>query len=115
MPNYTVFQLANHITERLALCSSLYVIHYSIVTTCMFSYLFASGGDDYSFSFDSDGFGFTPGGDSKLDVSVEIIDDDVFEGREDFRLVLSSQQPRVVFSSEQIIEITDNEGLSDTL
>ena len=50
-----------------------------------------------------------------LNVGVEIIDDAVFEGREDFRLVLSSPQPRVVFTSDQVIEITDNEGLFDAL
>ena len=44
---------------------------------------------------------------------MEIIDDDVFEGREDFSLILSSPQPRVVFDLPQTsIAITDNEGES---
>lgn len=42
---------------------------------------------------------------------MEIIDDEVFEGRENFRFTLSSPQPRVVFTNNQLIEITDNEGM----
>lgn len=46
-----------------------------------------------------------------MSISVEIIDDKVFEGREDFSLTLDSPQPRVVFSPQQTsIAITDNEG-----
>ena len=70
---------------------------------------------DYSFSFDSSGFGFTPDGESTLNVSVDIIDDDVFEGREDFTFTLSSPQPRVVFNSDLIVAITDNEGMYSEL
>lgn len=56
---------------------------------------------------------FIPGGGSVLSINVEIIDDDVFEGREDFSLILSSPQPRVVFDLPQTsIAITDNEGES---
>ncbi len=54
---------------------------------------------------------FTPDGGSILSISVEIIDDKVFEGREDFSLTLDSPQPRVVFNPQQTsIAITDNEG-----
>ena len=46
-----------------------------------------------------------------LSISVEIVDDKVFEGREDFSLILDSPQPRVVFNPQQTsIAITDNEG-----
>lgn len=63
------------------------------------------------FSIDSVEFGFTPDGETTLDVTVEVIDDEVFEGREDFSLSLDSAQPRVIFDPIQTsIAITDNEG-----
>ena len=63
------------------------------------------------YSIDPADFTFTPDGESVLSISVEIIDDKVFEGREDFSLTLDSPQPRVVFSPQQTsIAITDNEG-----
>lgn len=68
------------------------------------------GGVDYSFSFDSSQFRFTPDGESTLNVSVDIIDDEVFEGRENFTFTLSSPQPRVIFNTDLTVAITDNEG-----
>ena len=79
----------------------------------LWSNLFALyiGGVDYSFSFDSSQFRFTPDGESTLNVSVDIIDDEVFEGRENFTFTLTSPQPRVVFNTDLMVDITDNEGL----
>ena len=46
-----------------------------------------------------------------MSINVEVVDDKVFEGREDFSLILDSPQPRVVFNPQQTsIAITDNEG-----
>lgn len=67
---------------------------------------------DYSYSIGPGEFVFTPGGGSLLNINVEIIDDDVFEGRENFSLILGRPpQPRVILDPRQTsIAITDNEG-----
>ena len=85
--------------------------------TCTYAYFCQSTffaltvGEDYTYSFDPAGFVFTPDGGSVLSIDVEIIDDEVFEGREDFSLILDSAQPRVIFNPQQTsIAITDNEG-----
>ena len=73
---------------------------------------FSAVGEDYVFSIDPAIFVYTPDGGSVLSINVEIIDDKVFEGREDFSLILDSPQPRVVFNPQETsIAITDNEGL----
>ena len=67
--------------------------------------------EDYTYSINPSEFVFTPDGRSVLSISVEVVDDKVFEGREDFSLILDSPQPRVVFNPQQTsIAITDNEG-----
>lgn len=63
------------------------------------------------FILDTTSFTFEPGASLRISFVVELLDDTVFEGREDFTLQLESDQSRVMLSPiTTVVSIVDNEG-----
>ena len=54
---------------------------------------------------------FMPGDPQALSMEIELVDDEFFEGREEFTLQLRTNQERVLFTTEAtLVAIVDNEG-----
>ena len=67
--------------------------------------------DGRDFDLSSTILTFVPEGPEKISFVVDLTDDDFFEGREDFTLVLQTDQSRVTLSpNSTVVSIVDNEG-----
>ena len=63
------------------------------------------------FSLPNTTFSFSPDGPLAYPISIILLDDPFFEGREDFTLEIRTRMPRVELSPNVItVSIVDNEG-----
>jgi len=71
--------------------------------------------EDVDFSLPNGSISFVPGGPRVAALSIFVMDDPVFEGRENFTLQLHSSTPRVnVTTPTTEVSIVDNEGICDS-